>query len=422
MSGASSWVPHAEGHPQFGLHNLPFGVFSEGGSAPRGGVAIGDSILDLRAALAAGLFAGPARGAAQRAAQGTLNGYFALGAPARAALREALRHLLSHASPARPDVLRPQAACQLHLPARIGDYTDFYVGIHHARNVGRLFRPDQPLLPNYQHVPIGYHGRASTVGVAPAFKRPRGQYLPAGAEAPQFGPCQRLDFELELGLWLGPGNPQGEPIGIAQAGGHLAGLCLLNDWSARDVQAWEYQPLGPFLSKSFATSVSPWVVTAEALAPYRRAQPPRPAGAAQPLAYLWDEHDQAHGAWNIELQVLLRTARMRAEHQPDHLLAQSNTLNMYWTAAQLIAHHSSNGCALNPGDLFGSGTLSGPGPGSLGSLLELTAGGREPVRLPNGETRLFLEDGDEVTLRARCLAEGLPPLGFGECRGRVLPS
>jgi len=309
----------------------------------------------------------------------------------------------------------------MHLPARVGDYTDFYVGIHHANNVGKLFRPDNPLLPNYKYVPIGYHGRASTLRPSgSAVIRPKGQTLPAGQAEPSFGPCARLDYELELGIWIGQGNDIGQPIAIGEAEQHLAGLCLLNDWSARDIQAWEYQPLGPFLSKSFITSVSPWVVSAEALEPFRCAQPARPAGDPQPLDYLLDARDQARGAFDIELEVLLLTERMRQQNLPPQRLALSNTLNMYWTVAQLIAHHSVNGCQLQPGDLFGSGTLSGATADSFGSLLETTEGGKHPVELASGEVRKFLEDGDEVILRARCVREGVASIGFGECRGTIV--
>ncbi|MBU3059267.1 fumarylacetoacetase [Pseudomonas indica] len=425
-----SWVDSANGHPDFSLANLPLGIFSRPGLTPRGGVAIGDRILDLKAALDAGLFDGTARQAAEAASGDSLNAFFALGAPARRALREALQGLLDADSPQRErlqalgeTLLQPMAACRLHLPARIGDYTDFYVGIHHATNVGKLFRPDNPLLPNYKYVPIGYHGRASTIDVSgAAVKRPNGQTLAPGASEPSFGPSKRLDYELELGIWIGEGNARGEAIPIAEAGSHVAGFCLLNDWSARDVQAWEYQPLGPFLSKSFATSVSPWVVTAEALEPFRCAQPPRPEGDPRPLPYLWDERDQQAGALDIELEVLLLTDAMREQGLAPQRIALSNTLNMYWTVAQMVAHHSVNGCSLQPGDLFGSGTLSGERPESFGSLLELTQGGKQPLHLPSGETRTFLEDGDEIILKARCRRDGYPSIGFGECRGRVLPA
>ena len=423
-----SWIASANGHSDFPLQNLPLGVFSIQGCAPRSGVAIGEHIFDLEAALAAGLFEGPAKVAVEASLGGALNAYFALGKSARVALRERLLELLSEGSTLRGKIeaqgakLLPLAAdCELHLPAKIGDYTDFYVGIEHAKNVGKLFRPDNPLLPNYKYVPIGYHGRASTIRPSGVdVRRPKGQTLPAGQAEPVFGPCARLDYELELGIWIGQGNDMGDAIAIGEASEHIAGFCLLNDWSARDIQAWEYQPLGPFLSKSFITSISPWVVTAEALEPFRRAQSARPQGDPQPLPYLLDANDQAHGALDIELEVLLLTASMREQNLPAQRLGLSNSLNMYWTAAQLVAHHSVNGCQLQPGDLFGSGTLSGPDQSQLGSLLEITEGGKHPVELASGEVRKFLEDGDEIIFRARCKREGFASIGFGECRGKVV--
>ncbi|SFP81374.1 fumarylacetoacetate hydrolase [Geopseudomonas sagittaria] len=425
-----SWVSSANGHPDFPLQNLPLGIFSPPGQAPRGGVAIGEHILDLKVACAAGLFAGEAQIAAEAASGDSLNAFFALGSQARRALRAALLELLGEGSPAQAQMqalgaalLPALADCQLHLPARVGDYTDFYVGIHHANNVGKLFRPDNPLLPNYKYVPIGYHGRASTVCVSGTpVRRPLGQTMPPGQETPSFGPSKRLDYELELGIWIGQGNEMGEAIAIGEASEHIAGFCLLNDWSARDVQAWEYQPLGPFLAKNFASTVSPWVVMPEALEPFRTAQPPRPAGDPQPLPYLLDAEDQAHGGFDIELEVLLLTASMREQGLPAQRLALSNTQNMYWTVAQMVAHHSVGGCKLQPGDLFGSGTLSGPEPSQFGSLLESTFGGKQPLTLASGETRTFLEDGDEVILRARCRRAGYPSIGFGECRGVLLPA
>ncbi|WP_330115135.1 fumarylacetoacetase [Pseudomonas sp. JS3066] len=423
-----SWIASANGHPDFPLQNLPLGIFSPAGASPRAGVAIGDAIFDLKVAADAGLFSGEAAEAALSASGDSLNAFFALGASARRALRTQLQDLLAEGSSARErleavgQALLPSAAtCQLHLPARVGDYTDFYVGIHHANNVGRLFRPDNPLLPNYKYVPIGYHGRASTVCVSGTpVRRPVGQTMPPGQEVPSFGPSKRLDYELELGIWIGQGNEMGESIAIADAQQHIAGYCLLNDWSARDVQAWEYQPLGPFLAKNFGTTVSPWVVTAEALEPFRTAQPGRPEGDPQPLPYLLDEADQAKGAFDIELEVLILTAAMREQGLAPHRLALSNTQNMYWTVAQMVAHHSVGGCKLQAGDLFGSGTLSGPQPEAFGSLLESTFGGKQAISLPNGEQRTFLEDGDEVILRARCQREGYPSIGFGECRGVLL--
>ncbi|MGN8343588.1 fumarylacetoacetase [Pseudomonas sp. SMV71] len=427
---ARSWVACANGHADFPLQNLPLGIFSIDGGTRRSGVAIGERIFDLSAALHAGLFDGLARDAVEAMAGGQLNGFFELGRGARVALRERLLELLREDSPLRGKVegqgtqlLHVAAECQMHLPARISDYTDFYVGIEHAQNVGKLFRPDNPLLPNYKYVPIGYHGRASTVRPSGTdVRRPKGQTLPAGQSEPSFGPCARLDYELELGIWIGRGNALGEPIAIGDAAEHIGGFCLLNDWSARDIQAWEYQPLGPFLSKSFLTSVSPWVVTTEALEPFRRPQAPRPEGDPQPLPYLSDKRDQAGGAFDIELEVLLLTETMREQNLPAHRLTLSNTQYMYWTVAQMIAHHSVNGCQLQAGDLFGSGTLSGPQNGQFGSLLEITEGGKKPIELASGEVRKFLEDGDEIILRARCSREGFASIGFGECRGKILPA
>ncbi|MCI3946348.1 fumarylacetoacetase [Pseudomonas syringae] len=421
-----SWVTSANGHSDFPLQNLPLGVFSHRGCEPRGGVAIGDLILDLRAAVNGGFFQGQAADAAEVASRDQLNDFFALGAASRRTLRAALLELLDEDSPQRAslqaasDVLLPISECTLHMPARVGDYTDFFVGIHHALNVGKLFRPDNPLLPNYKYVPIGYHGRASTLCTSgTSIKRPDGQTLAAGRQVPEFGPCKRLDYELELGVWVGPGNAQGEAIGIDRAAEHIAGFCLLNDWSARDIQAWEYQPLGPFLSKSFATSISPWVVTAEALEPFRSPQPPRPDGDPQPLPYLLDQGDQQRGALDIELEVLLLTESMKAQGLAPYRLGLSNSLNMYWTVAQMVAHHSVNGCKLQPGDLLGTGTLSGPEPGQFGSLLEITEGGKHVITLPGGEQRTFLQGGDEVILRARCHRDGQVSIGFGECRGTI---
>jgi fumarylacetoacetase len=421
-----SFVQTANGHPDFPIQNLPFGVFSPGADEPRGGVAIGDQILDLGAAVASGLFAGEAARAAQAASGSSLNALLALGGGLRRALRRRLAELLTLGCPEQLKIephLHPAEACVMHMPARVGDYTDFFAGIHHATNAGKQLRPDNPLLPNYKYLPIGYHGRASSIcpsGVA--VSRPHGQRKPPNADAPSFGPSQRLDYELELGIWIGPGNALGQSILISQAEQHVAGYCLLNDWSARDVQAWEYQPLGPFLAKNFATTISAWVITPEALAPFRLAQPPRPDGDPKPLAYLFDERDQREGALDLELEVLLLTQSMREKKLPPHRVAVSNTRNLYWTVAQLIAHHTSGGCNLGAGDLFGSGTISGPMPGSFGSLLETTEGGRKPLELPSGESRRFLEDGDEVIMRARARRAGFASIGFGECRGRVQPA
>ncbi|GGC38865.1 fumarylacetoacetase [Siccirubricoccus deserti] len=415
----TSFVASANGHDDFPIQNLPFGIFSPPGGKPRGGVAIGDSILDLGAV--APLLAGEARRAAEAAAGDALNPLFALGAGPRRALRAALSALLA-ADSAKDAEVRPHlhdaAGCTLHLPARIGDYTDFFAGIHHAANAGKQFRPDNPLLPNYKYVPVAYHGRASSVRPSGTpVRRPKGQRKPPAEAAPSFGPCRNLDYEMEFGIWIGPGNAQGEPIPIAEAAGHIAGFSLLNDWSARDIQSWEAQPLGPFLAKNFCTSVSPWVVTPEALEPFRIAQPKRPEGDPAPMAYLLDPADQAGGALDLAVEVLLQTPK-----GGPFRLSLANTSHLYWTFAQMVAHHTIGGCNLAPGDLFGSGTISAPSEDGYGALLEITYGGRKPVRLPNGEERSFLEDGETVILRARATREGCVPIGFGECRGTVLPA
>lgn len=422
----TSWVSSANGHADFPIQNLPFGIFSPSGGEPRSGVAIGDFIVDLPAALAAGLFEGKAEVAAQVAAQPTLNEFLRLSTHSRQALRVRLSKLLAAGSDAQPilePLLHRASDVTMHLPASIGDYTDFYVGIHHAENVGKLFRPDNPLLPNYKYVPIGYHGRASSiVPSGTSVRRPSGQTKLPDQDAPTFGPSRRLDYELELGVWIGSGNELGQPVGIDDAGSHISGFCLLNDWSARDVQAWEYQPLGPFLSKNFASTISPWIVTPEALAPFRIAQPARPQGDPKPLPYLTGEEDQASGGLDVELEVLLLTAGLREKNLPPHRLALSSTRYMYWTVAQMVTHHTSNGCDLRPGDLLGTGTISGPGEEERGSILEATEGGKTPIVLASGEERRFLEDGDEVILKARGIKEGYVSIGFGECRGTVLPA
>lgn len=418
----TSWIDSANGHPDFPVQNLPFGVFSPGNAAPRIGVAIGDAIFDLNACASAALVPHSVDDLCQ---DPDLTRLMAAPAGARQALRRRLFDLLANAS-ARglvEDMLHDAAACTMQLPMRIGDYTDFYAGIHHATTVGRIFRPDAPLLPNYKHVPIGYHGRSSSIrpsGVSVV--RPSGQRKGPGDDAPHFGPTARLDHEVELGIWIGHGIPLGQSIPVGRAADHVAGLCLLNDWSARDVQAWEYQPLGPFLAKSFHTSISPWVVTTEALAPFRRAQPARGEGDPAPLAYLDDTDDQDHGAFAITLEAFLTTARMRAENSARHRLSSAEATAMYWTAQQLVAHHASNGCNLDTGDLLGTGTISGPTREGAGSFLELTTNGAEPLLLPNGERRTFLEDGDELLLRATASAPGFVPIGFGDCRAVILPA
>jgi fumarylacetoacetase len=388
-------------------------------------VAIGDMVLDVGAAYRAGHVGGDAKPAAAHLGHARLNALMAVGGAARQALRARLCDLLTDGAPERNAVeefLYPAAMCTMDAPAAIGDYTDFYAGIHHALNVGRQFRPDQPLLPNYKYVPIGYHGRSSSICVSgTAVRRPDGQRKGPAEDGPSFGPSRRLDYELELGIWIGPGNDLGAPIPIAEAWDHVAGFCLLNDWSARDIQAWEYQPLGPFLAKNFATSISPWVITPEALAPFRVAQLPRPDADPPPLPYLLDGRDQQDGALDIELEVLLLTECLRARELPPHPLSIGNVRHLYWTVAQLVAHHTSNGCNLRPGDLFGSGTISTPTPDGYGSLLEITEGGTRPIQLGSGNTRTFLEDGDEVIIRARARRDGFATIGLGEVRGRIQP-
>jgi fumarylacetoacetase len=421
--GLRSWVTSANGHAEFPIQNLPFGVFSPLAGAPRGGIAIGDMILDLRALHDAHLLHGAVQAACHACAGPTLNAFLALGAAPRRALREAVSGVLAEGAEQRTGLLHRAGDCILYMPAQVGDYTDFYAGIHHATNVGRLFRPDALLLPNYKWVPIGYHGRASSIRPSGSeVRRPNGQRKHPDRAEPVLGPSERLDYELELGIWVGPGNALGAPVPITQACEHIAGYCLLNDWSARDLQAWEYQPLGPFLAKSFHTTISPWIVTPEALAPFRAAQPPRPEGEPQPLPYLWDEADQQGGALNLELEVLLLTQAMRERGMTPYRLSLGNALDLYWTPAQLLTHHGSNGCNLNAGDLLGTGTISSPKPEGHGSLLEITRGGTEPVALASGERRGFLEDGDEVVLRARARREGFIPIGFGECRATVVPA
>ena len=415
-----SWVRSAQGS-DFPIQNLPLGIFSEAKGRRRPGVAIGDYVLDLAAI--ADLLDEDWR---EDLAQPVLNAWLARGSRANVDLRARLSELLSDER-YRDDVepqLIGQSEVRLHVPCLIGDYTDFYVGIHHATNVGKQFRPDNPLLPNYKYVPIGYHGRASSVRASgePVI-RPNGQRKPPTADAPEYGPSQRLDYELELGLWIGRGNELGSPIPIGEASDHIAGFCLLNDWSARDLQAWEYQPLGPFLAKNFLTSISPWIVSPQALAPFRKAMPPRPEGDPAPLAYLDDPEDRERGGLAVELEVTLTTQQMREANLPPHLLSRGSAdAAMYWSAAQIVAHHSANGCNLQPGDLIGTGTLSTDDNQGLGSLLEISRGGSQPIELATGEMRSFLEDGDEVTLRAWCEAESEVRIGLGECVGRVVPA
>ena len=413
----ASWVTSAnDTATDFPIQNLPFGRFRRAGAGDGApwqiGVAIGDQILGLSQA-----------GVLDHDDMARL---MALPVAERRALRHRLSAGLREGSPEQARwsaALLPQSRAEMTLPCTIGDYTDFYVGIHHATAIGKLFRPDNPLLPNYQWVPIGYHGRASTVGVSGNdFPRPCGQTRAPDAAQPVYGPSRRLDFELELGVFVGPPSAAGTPVAMADAEDHVFGLALFNDWSARDLQAWEYQPLGPFLSKNFASTVSPWIVTMEALAPFRRPFM-RPAGDPQPLAYLDSALNRAQGQVDVELEVWLQTAAMRAAGSDGVLLSRSNYADAaYWTLAQMVAHHSANGCLLRTGDLLGTGTLSGPRPEQAGSLMELSRAGREPLQLPGGEQRDFLADGDRITLRGRCSRDGTRSIGFGICRAQVLPA
>ena len=409
-----SWVESAnDPKSDFPIQNLPFGVFRRKGTkeAPRGGVAIGDQVFDLAGV---GLKTGP-----------NLNKLAAAGRPAWSQLRKVLALALSDPKKAKrfSRYLVPMRKAELFLPVAVGDYSDFYTGIHHAHAIGRMFRPDAPLLPNYKWVPIGYHGRASSVVVSgTSVQRPKGQTKAPEAAAPAYGPCRRLDYEVELGCVIGPGNRLGKPVPIRRALEHVFGVVLLNDWSARDIQAWEYQPLGPFLAKSFATTISPWIVTLEALEPFRCPAFPRTGEDPRPLPYLADEADQRSGGYDIGTQMYLSSAKMRAAQAPPALLSRCTFRDSYWTIAQMVAHQTSNGCNLQPGDLLGSGTISGPTPDGAGSMMELTLGGKNPIHLPGGETRTFIENGDEVIQRGRCEAEGAVSIGFGEAAGVVKPA
>jgi fumarylacetoacetase len=427
-----SWVDSANDHAEFPIQNLPLGVFRrrETDESWRVGVAIGNAILDLAAAARSGLLSGDASRAGSRCASSSLNGLLSLDAPHWGALRRQVSLLLraesvesQRARRLESEVIVSQAEAEVALPAVVGDYTDFYASLDHATNVGRMFRPDNPLLPNYKWVPIGYHGRSSSIVVSGTpVRRPMGQSSSDGKGPPTFAPSARLDYEAEVGFVVGAGNAIGEAVPMARARDLLFGACLLNDWSARDIQAWEYQPLGPFLSKNFATSLSPWVVTLDALEPFRVPASVRGDGDPAPLPYLSDPSDLSSGALDVRVEVLLRTRRMRDAGVPAMSLSRSSLAGMYWTPAQLLAHHASNGCNLRPGDLLGSGTISGPSDGSRGCLLELTSRGANPVRLPGGEERRFLEDGDEVILRGWCERDGFARIGFGDCTGIVLPA
>ena len=430
--GLTSWVSSANlPDTDFPVQNLPFDIFRIKGRTKdtadrfRGGVAIGNMILDIPACLDLGLFDGRAREAAEACRQSTLNALMALGLDHWSELRAALSRLLRDdgAEDVLPGALVGMEAADMALPADIGDYTDFFSSCNHATNIGKLFRPDNPLMPNYKHIPIAYHGRASSVRPSgtPA-RRPVGQLKPAASEIPVFAPCERLDYETELGFFMGVGNALGNPIRLDEADRHIFGFCILNDWSARDIQAWEYQPLGPFLAKSFATTISPWIVTTEALAPFRTAAYKRDPGDPKPLPYLSSADNEKSGGLDIMLEVGVTTAAMRGNGLPPHILGLPVFREMYWNVFQMVAHHTSNGCNLNPGDLIGSGTISGSNDDTLGSLMEVTRGGSREVELPGGETRTFLEDGDEIVMRGWCQRDGFARIGFGECRSRIAPA
>jgi fumarylacetoacetase len=423
---AKSWVQSAnvEGAP-FPIQNLPFGVYQPSDGRSRIGVAIGDRILDVYGAIEAKLL-DPIPDEIRKACQSSLlNHLMSLSPKHWSELRSRLFHLLHEsASPQFQErcaaLLSEQKTATMELPCHIGDYTDFYAGIYHAMNVGSLFRPENPLLPNYKWIPIAYHGRSSSIVVSGMpIARPSGQTKSADSDSPTFGPSKRLDYELELGFYVGHGNAIGAPIPIERAEEHIFGMSLLNDWSARDIQTWEYQPLGPFLAKSFATTASPWIVTMEALAPFRHAAFSRPSGDPAPLPYLFSEDDQKNGAINIALEVSLSTQEMRKEESAPFITCRTSSKHLYWTPAQCVTHHASNGCNLRPGDLLGSGTISGPGKDETGSLLEKTRQGSSPLELPNAQRCTFLEDGDEVTIRGWCRSDGYVPISLGECTGKV---
>ncbi|TMO75522.1 fumarylacetoacetase [Pseudoalteromonas sp. S3785] len=424
----TSWVESANIKGcDFPIQNLPFAEFRTKNTNEefRGGVAIGDQVIDLAKLSRLNIFTGDAKTALDAASESTLNTFMGLGSQYWSALRLALSKALREGAQQQKDMrstLIAQADIEFSLPCRIGDYTDFYTSIYHATAVGSLFRPDNPLLPNYKWVPIGYHGRSSSIDVSgQTFHRPKGQTKAPDADTPSFGPCKRLDYELELGIYLGKGNALGDAIAIENAENHVFGFCVFNDWSARDLQAWEYQPLGPFLAKNFASTVSPWIVTTEALAPFRTAWT-RDENDPQPMPYLESAANREQGAFDIQMDVKIQTQKMRDEnHQPTQVSA-SSFKHSYWTVAQMVAHHTVNGCNFMPGDMLGSGTQSGPTHEEAGSLLELSRGGKEKITLSNGEQRSFLEDGDNVIMRGWCEREGFARIGFGSVESTVLPA
>lgn len=423
-----SWVEAANSGSDFPIQNLPLGVFHRSDGTPRGGVAIGDQVLDIKVALDAGLFSGDSKAAAEAAAGPSLNPLMALGNQAVSALRRRLSELLDRDNPERSGVqhvsglLVPQSEAVMVLPVALGAFTDFMASIFHTERGGRLSRPDSPVPAAFKYMPIAYNSRASSVRLSgEPVTRPNGQYrLPSGEV--QFGPSRWLDFEFELGAFVALGNRLGSPVPLSRAPDHLFGFCLLNDWSARDIQRWESQPLGPFLSKSLSTTISPWIVTAEAFAPFRAPAFKRADGDPAPLAYLSDPVDEAQGSLDLRMEAYLLTPKMRAAGRAPFRITDTNFKHMYWTFGQMLTHHTSNGCNLEPGDLLGSGTVSGPTDESRACIRELTVSGSEPLRLPDGEARAWLEDGDEVIFRARAERDGFVGVGLGECRGRVDPA
>ncbi len=424
----TSWVESANIKGcDFPIQNLPFAEFRPKNTNEefRGGVAIGDQVIDLAKLSHLNIFTGDAKTALDAASESTLNTFMGLGGQYWSALRLALSKALREGAQQQKEMqstLIPQADIEFSLPCRIGDYTDFYTSIYHATAVGSLFRPDNPLLPNYKWVPIGYHGRSSSIDVSgQTFHRPKGQTKAPDADTPSFGPCKRLDYELELGIYLGKGNALGDAIAIENAENHVFGFCVFNDWSARDLQAWEYQPLGPFLAKNFASTVSPWIVTTEALAPFRTSWT-RDENDPQTMPYLESAANREQGAFDIQMDVKIQTQKMRDEnHQPTQVSA-SSFKHSYWTVAQMVTHHTVNGCNFMPGDMLGSGTQSGPTHEEAGSLLELSRGGKEKITLSNGEQRSFLEDGDNVIMRGWCEKPGYARIGFGSVESTVLPA
>ncbi|WP_289156322.1 fumarylacetoacetase [uncultured Pseudoalteromonas sp.] len=424
----TSWVESANIKGcDFPIQNLPFAEFRTKNTNEefRGGVAIGDQVIDLAKLSHLNIFTGDAKTALDAASESTLNTFMGLGEQYWSALRLALSKALREGAQQQKEMqstLIAQADIEFSLPCRIGDYTDFYTSIYHATAVGSLFRPDNPLLPNYKWVPIGYHGRSSSIDVSgQTFHRPRGQTKAPDADTPSFGPCKRLDYELELGIYLGKGNELGDAIAIENAENHVFGFCVFNDWSARDLQAWEYQPLGPFLAKNFASTVSPWIVTTEALAPFRTSWT-RDENDPQPMPYLESAANREQGAFDIQMDVKIQTQKMRDEnHQPTQV-STSSFKHSYWTVAQMVTHHTVNGCNFMPGDMLGSGTQSGPTHEEAGSLLELSRGGKEKITLSNGEQRSFLEDGDNVIMRGWCEKPGYARIGFGSVESTVLPA